>query len=117
MNATIQRLRSQARQLARGRDRRGVRYPAAFRAAAVELVGAGRGRPAALARIARELGLPARSLARWVQRPARPVLRPVTIAPTGPPAPAVRPVLVTAHGVRVDGLDVEALVTVLKALA
>jgi transposase-like protein len=117
MTDTIQRLRAHARELARDRDPRGVRYPAAFRAAAVGLVGRGPGRRAALARVARELGLPARSLARWVQQPARPILRPVTIDPAVPPAPVVRPVLLTAHGVRVEGLDVEALVVVLKALA
>ena len=40
MADTIQRLRSQARQLARGRDPRGIRYPAAFRAAAPRLASA-----------------------------------------------------------------------------
>ena len=119
MADTIQRLRSEARQLARGRDPRGVRYPAAFRAAAVGLVGAGRGRPAAVSRVADALGLPRQSLARWVQQPARAVLRPVTIAPavSAPPAAPGRPVLLTAHGVRVEGLDLDALVVVLKALA
>jgi hypothetical protein len=118
MADTIERLRAQAHHVARGRDPRGVRYPAAFRAAAVGLVGRGPGRRAALARVARALGLPSRSLARWLQQPARPVLRPVTIEPALPPAsvPGVRPVLITAHGVRVEGLDLDALVVVLKAL-
>ncbi len=116
MNETIQRLRADARRLARGREPRGVRYPAAFRAAAVGLVGRGPGR-AALTRVARELGLPSRSLARWVQQPARPILRPVTIERTVPPTPIVRPVLLAPHGVRVEGLDLDALVVVLKALA
>jgi hypothetical protein len=68
-------------------------------------------------RIAEGLGVTTPTLARWLQRPHAPVLRPVAvIAPpvTAPPSWSI--VLVTPHGVRVEGLDREGLVAVLRAL-
>jgi hypothetical protein len=72
----------------------------------------------AVSRVASELGLPTRSLVRWLETHARPVLRPVAIAPE-PGTSAERSagsVLTTPHGLRVEGLDREALVAVLRAL-
>ena len=109
MDERIRRLRTEAHHLARGRVPRAVRYPAAFLAAAV-------------ARVARELGLPTQSLGRWLRRPpAAPgaPLRPVAVTPereAAPPPPAGL-VLLTAQGHRVEGLDRAGLIAVLRALA
>jgi hypothetical protein len=69
-----------------------------------------------VAQVAREIGLATPSLARWLQPPPAPVLRPVALAPEPPAAPPPL-VLVTRQGLRVEGLDREALITVLRALA
>jgi transposase-like protein len=123
MDDPIRRLRAEARQLTHGKVPTAIRYPAAFRAAAVALAGPRLGQGASIARVARDLGLPMQSLGRWLRaRPTRPVLRPVAVAP-GPAVAAVPAplraglVLVTAQGVRVEGLDRDALVAVLRALA
>ncbi len=65
-------------------------------------------------RVAGALGLPARSLTRWLQQSAPPVLRPVTVRPD--PGPAAGPVLLTPQGVRVEGLDRDTLIAVLRVL-
>jgi hypothetical protein len=72
----------------------------------------------ALHRVAGRLGLPDRSLARWLQQSAPPVLRPVTVRPDPTPvAPAATDlVLITPHGVRVEGLDRDTLLAVLRRL-
>ncbi len=121
MDETIRRLRSEAQQLARGKAPRAIRYPRAFRATAVAIARAQLERGVPVRRVARALGLPAWSLARWLQfQPEGPsVVRPVTVAPEPAPAPrAVNgPVLITPQGFRVEGLDATALLAVLRALA
>jgi transposase-like protein len=120
MDDRLRRLRAEAHQLARGKVPRAVRYPAAFRAAAVGLAGPRLERGGSIARVARDLGLPIQSLGRWVRRPtpAAP-LRPVAVAPereVAPPPPAGL-VLLTSQGHRVEGLDRDGLIAVLRALA
>ena len=65
-------------------------------------------------RVAGALGLPARSLTRWFQQSAPPVLRPVTVRPD--PPPAAGPVLITPQGLRIEGLDLDTLIAVLRLL-
>jgi transposase-like protein len=120
MDDRIRRLRSEAHQLARGKVPRAIRYPAAFRATAVALAGPRLERGGSIARVARDLGLPIQSLGRWV-RPAMPAapLRPVAVtaereAAAPPPAGLV---LLTPQGHRVEGLDRDGLIAVLRALA
>jgi hypothetical protein len=72
----------------------------------------------ALADLAEEVGVATPTLKHWLERPATPRLRPVTIEPTatrGGNDPA-RPVLITPQGVRVEGLDAAALIAILRAL-
>ncbi len=122
MDERIRRLRTEAHHLARGKVPRAVRYPAAFRAAAVALAGPRLGRGGSIARVARDLGLPTQSLGRWLRRPpAAPgaPLRPVAVTPereAAPPPPAGL-MLLTAQGHRVEGLDRAGLIAVLRALA
>ena len=73
MNDPIRRLRTDARQLAHGKVPRAVRYPAAFRTAAVALARPRLKGGGSIARVARDLGLPTQSLGRWLQVPPKPV--------------------------------------------
>lgn len=120
MDDRIRRLRTEAHQLARGKVPRAVRYPAAFRAGAVALAGPRLARGGSIARVARDLGLPIQSLGRWVRRPTPATrLRPVAVTPEHEAAcssPAGL-VLLTVQGHRIEGLDPDGLIAVLRALA
>ena len=118
MTDEIRRLRSEAHHLARGKAPQAIRYPAAFRDAATAVTRSQLSQGTAVSRVAAALGLPTRSLVRWLETPTRPVLRPVAIAaaPEVPAALRAGPVLITPRGVRVEGLDRGALVAVLQAL-
>ena len=115
MDASIRRLRSTARQLARGRHPSGVRYPAPFRDAVVALARTRLGHGQSRAHVARDVGVAFPTLVAWLDRPG---LRPVAVVSEPEPAPERRPgvVLVTPQGFRVEGLDGAALVAVLRAL-
>jgi transposase-like protein len=121
MDDAIRRLHTDARQLARGKVPTAVRYPAAFRAAALALARPRLARGSSIARVARDLGLPTQRLGRWLQAPPPPpaaALRPVAVTPTpamAPRAPAGL-VLLTPQGHRVEGLDRDGLIAVLRAL-
>ena len=56
-----------------------IRYPAPFRAVAATLTRTDLDQGASVHRVAGALGLPARSLTRWLQQRAPPVLRLVTV--------------------------------------
>jgi transposase-like protein len=74
----------------------------------------------AVAAIARDLGLRPEALRLWLQEPrTRPRLRRVAVAAMPPSTTLVTglSVLVTPQGVRVDGLDLAAVVTLLRGLA
>jgi hypothetical protein len=118
MNDAIRQLRSEARRLTHGEVPKAIRYPTAFRAAVAALTRTQLDQGASMNRVAGALGLPARSLLRWLEQSAPPVLRPVTVRPEpAPPAPpAAGPVLVTPQGVRVEGLDRDTLIAVLRRL-
>jgi hypothetical protein len=118
MNDTIRRLRSEARQLTRGKVPKAIRYPIAFRAAVTAVTRTQLDRGASMPRVARALGLPAQSLSRWLQQSVPPGLRPVSVRPDPVPAApsAVGPVLLTPQGVRVEGLDRDTLIAVLRVL-
>ncbi|MGH7228406.1 MAG: hypothetical protein ACREIH_04250 [Nitrospiraceae bacterium] len=103
-------------------DRTGtaIRYSPALRRSAVVYARRRSRAGIPVTAIARDLGLRPEALRLWLQEPrSRPRLRRVAVAAT--PAPAAPPsglsVLVTAQGVRVDGLDIATLVTLLRGLA
>jgi transposase-like protein len=115
MDSAIRHFRSQVRRLAKGRSPRRVRYPVAVREAALAL---GRSRLGhSVHRIAHELGISEPTLAGWLRPGGPAMLRPVTVAPDPEPRRVVGIVLIAAHGVRVEGLDRETLIAVLRALA
>jgi len=118
MDDTIRRLRAEARRLAQGKHPSQVRYPDEFRRAAVRLarlrVGPGR----SVAHLARDLRVSEPTLTKWLRPPVGPGLRPVTVvaAPTPAGAGVSGAVLVTRQGLRVEGLDRDTLIAVLRAL-
>ena len=120
MEGSIRQLRSTVRRTARGKHPNAVRYPASLRMAIVALARARLGQGQALARIAQGVGVSFPTLASWLGEAGAPTLRPVTVAPTAEPAaaaPRSTIVLVTPQGFRVEGLDGDTLVAVLRALA
>ena len=118
MDAMLCRLRSEAQQLTCGKAPTGIRYPAAFRTTAVALARPRLASGVPFVRVALELGLSTKSLARWVRCRPTPRLRPVAVQPDPSPSspPGAGGVLVTPHGFRVEGLDRDGLVAVLRAL-
>jgi transposase-like protein len=114
MNDRLRQLRARVRTHQAGRAARAIRYPEALRREIVALLDDAREGRGAVASVARTLGVPARTLGLWRRRARRRPFRRVMVA--GPTLPAA-PVLVTPHGVRVDGLDLAGVVTVLRALA
>lgn len=114
------RLRLQARQFANRRKPTGTRYPGAFRE---EVVAVARARVAAglgIARIARDLGLRSKTVALWLRRSSGSKLRAVRVERDPRPVavlPEVRPVVVTPSGLRIEGLDLDGLLRVIRALA
>jgi hypothetical protein len=96
--------------------RRRHQYSAAVRASAVAAVQEGLASGRSLASLAREMRLPATTVQRWVAG-SRASFRAVTIAATPLPAPHEPGlVLCTAHGHRLEGLDVATAILVLRAL-
>ena len=118
MAAHIRTLQRRIRAVHRGHGGGRWRYPAALRAEIVTVTRAGRAAGRSLRRLARDLGVSAPTLTHWLRSRRRGRVRRVTVVPSPSPArPAAPcPVLVTPHGVRVEGLDLVALVTVLRSL-
>jgi transposase-like protein len=120
MDDPTRQLRVQARQFTHGKVPTAVRYPVAFRAAALALARPRLGRGVAVARVARDLGVPTQCLGRWLRaQPSAAPLRRVAVAPEpeAAPRPPAGLVLLTPQGHRVEGLDRDGLIAVLRALA
>jgi hypothetical protein len=98
---------------------RAIRYPARFRTASMRIARAPANQGRALTELARALAVAAPTLTHWLERPASPRLRPVTLEPTATREKhdVAGPVLMTPQGVRVEGLGADALIAVLRALA
>jgi len=118
MDEAIRQLRAEARRLAQGKPPSQVRYPDEFRRTAVRLAQRGRQQGGAVAHLARAVGVSEPTLTKWLRPPAGAELRPVTVAaaPTPEGAAVNRAVLITRQGFRVEGLDRDTLVAVLRAL-
>ena len=118
MNEVIGRLRAEARRLAQGKPPSQVRYPDAFRRAAVHLARRDQQHGGSVARLARAIGVSEPTLTKWLRPPAEAVLRPVAVlaAPSPDGAASIGAVLITRQGLRVEGLDRDTLIAVLRAL-
>lgn len=91
----------------------GRRYPEELRAVAVAVAKARKDEP--LAWVAADLGVSTVSLQRWLEQAEPAHFRPVEVAPeTGVEAAGL--VLITPRGYRVEGLEAEALVSLLRVL-
>ena len=116
------RLRSQSRRFARPDAPTAARYSAEFR---VEVVQHARDRVrdgVAVSRIARDLGLRAKTLALWLRQAPASRLRAVRVERDEQHEPVAvvadrRIVVVTPSGVRVEGLDLDGAIHVMRALA
>ena len=117
MDEAIRRLGTAARQFSQGKAPTGIRYPRSFRDRVVAVARQRLKAGGSVGRTAQELGVARPTLVRWLGRPTTPRLRPVTVAPDPVPEAISRPVLITAEGIRVEGLDAATLITVLRALA
>ena len=120
MDGEIRRLRADARRFAQGKPRTHVRYPDAFRRAVVAVARRDAGQRS-VTRLARELGVSEPTLTKWLRRPAS---TPAAAAGRGDDGAGRRDaaegagvVLITRTGVRVEGLDRDGLLAVLRALA
>ena len=122
---SARRLRSQARQFENRRKPTGTRYSPAFRAEVVTHAHAEVRKGVAVARIACDLGLRPKTLTLWMRRMPASKLRAVRVEhdPRPGPMPAAeaiperRAVIVTPSGVRVEGLDLDGIVQLMRSLA
>jgi transposase-like protein len=117
---STRRLRLQVRQFENRRKPTGTRYSAAFRAEVVTLARDRIADGVAVARIARELGLRPKTLTLWMRRRPTSKLRAVRVERDPRPTQLVseiRPVVVTAGGLRIEGLDLDGIVQLMRSLA
>ena len=112
------RLRLRARSFHNRRAPTATRYSEAFR---LEVVSAARDRLAqgvAVSRIAHDLGLRPRTLGLWLRRNPASKLRRIRVEAEPERAPAIaNAVLVMPSGVRIEGLDLDGIVRLLRSLA
>jgi len=117
MNEAIRQLRAEARRLAQGKPPSQVRYPDGFRRAAVRLARLDRRQGGSVGRLARAVGVSEPTLTKWLRPPTGAGLRPVAVLAAPPPeSAAVSAVLITRQGLRVEGLDRDTLIAVLRTL-
>ena len=119
MDDRARRFRTAALRYLRGKTGRGVRYPEDLQQEAVSYAKARRQRGDSLLAISRDLGVPYVTLSRWFQRAHDPEFRRVEIVPSGPSAmgSAAGVTITTPSGIRIEGLDLESLIALLRRLA
>jgi|SRR5262245_40713136 len=117
MESAVRRVRAQVRRLAKGRSPRSIRYPVVVQEAAVALGRRRLSQGHSVHRIAQELGISEPTLAGWLRPRGPRLLRRVAVVPDPEARREPGVVLITDHGVRVEGLDADTLIAVLRALA
>ena len=119
MDDRVRQLQLRIRALHRGQPANRIRYPQKLRAEIVAAAGAGHAAGRSVNSLARALGVSVPTLTTWLRRPSRGQLRRVAVAPNSMPALSLptRPVVVTPHGFRIEGLDLAGLITVLRDFA
>lgn len=127
MSKDVRSLRSQILHVARDGEPHGRRYPSPLRAAVVDHTRCRLDRGESVSAVADSLGLSGQTLSYWLRSGptgapprATPAMRPVSVVPADDTAdqslPPGRPVLVTPRGLRIEGLDVDALVELVQRL-
>ncbi len=119
MDAQVRQLRAQIRRVQQGRPPTAVRYPSAIRRKVTALARRRQAEGADVTPIAREIGVAPWTLALWLRTPRAAVLRAVDVvsdAPRETGSAGSGLVVITQQGLRIEGLDREALVAVLRAL-
>ena len=112
-------LRARSRRFENREHPTATRYSAAFREEAVALARERRALGVPVSRIAAELGLRSQTLTLWLRAAPKRHLRRVSLAPeVAEIAPATMPstVVVSVGGVKVEGLDFESVVRLVRAL-
>lgn len=117
MTERVRQLRGQVRDHQRGRAARSVRYPEGLRREIVDVLGEAHRRGVAVARLAREIGVPTSTLTLWRRRARRGPFRRVAVTVPAPVIVSAPLVVVTPTGLRVEGLDLAGVITMLRALA
>jgi hypothetical protein len=116
---TGSRASGRVRRLQDGRPPTAVRYPSTVRRTVAALARRRQADGVDLRTIAHDVGVAPWTSALWLRKPASPSVRAVEVVsePLAARAPAGRdPVLITPRGLRVEGLDRDTLVAILRAL-
>jgi hypothetical protein len=120
MDADARRLRATIARLQHGQARTAVRYPANIRRQVTAIARRRQRQGADVNAIARDVGVAPWTLALWLRRSASARLRAVDVVPDSRPGAGgggSAPVLITPRGFRIEGLDQDGLIAVLRALA
>ena len=121
MDVRARRFRSAALRYHRGKSGRGIRYPEELHQEAVSYTKARQQRGDSLLAISRDLGVKPVTLSRWLQQTRDPAFRRVEIVTSGRPTPgsgaATGVTVTTPSGIRIEGLDLESLIALLRRLA
>ncbi len=130
MDERVRQLRATVEALRQGSKPKATRFPAGFREQVIALAKERRAAGTSLVRTASELGLHVRTIGRWLRgtpnqaggtAPKRHFRR-VTVAPTSgekavPSVPAAAAALVViVAGLRIEGLDLDGVVQLVRAL-
>jgi hypothetical protein len=119
MDEQVRQLRAKVRRVQQGRPPTAARYPVTIRRQITALARRRQAGGADVTAIARAVGVAPWTLALWLRKPRGMVMRTVAVVPDAPPATGAagsRPVVITPQGLRVEGLDRDTLIMVLRAL-
>lgn len=119
MDDRARRFRTAALRYHRGKAGRGMRYPKELHQEAVSYANARQRQGDSLRAISRDLGVKPVTLYRWLQRSQTPALHRVEILPmdlSPPVVPSAGVTVTTPTGIRIEGLDLEALIALLRRL-
>ena len=119
MDEQVRELRTKVRRVQQGRPPTAVRYPVTIRRQITALARRRQAGGTDMPALARAVGVAPWTLALWLRQSRGTVMRTVAVvpdAPHGTGAAGSSPVVITPQGLRVEGLDRDTLITVLRAL-